>query len=382
MREPIPGGRDRTGPISVMLKPASGMCNMRCRYCFYADEAKKRATANYGLMTPETLEAVLSQILSVARGACTILFQGGEPTLAGLSFFEEAVRLSHRLNRHNCRLSFSLQTNGLLIDEDWCRFLARNRFLVGVSLDGTKEIHDANRVDAQGNGTYSRVMRALQLLKNHQVATNILTVLTADAARSYRKIYNFYTRNGFTYQQYIPCLDPLEEARGLHSWSLTPAHFEQYLKTAFDCWYQDAMAGRKKYHRYFDNLLLMLNGQPPEICGMLGVCARQYVVEADGSVYPCDFYALDRYRLGNLRTDTIADIDRRRTELAFIEDSATPAEECRACPWRNLCRGGCRRDRDCFEKGIGKNHYCAAYRAFFPYAYPRLAEVYRRLREL
>ena len=367
------------GPIQVMLKPASGMCNMRCRYCFYADETEKRTTASYGMMSVETLEAVLSQVLSAAGQSCSILFQGGEPTLAGLPFFEEAVRISRRLNRGGCRVSFSIQTNGLLIDEAWCRFFAENHFLVGVSLDGTKEIHDANRVDAAGNGTYSRVMRALQLLKNHGVDTNILTVVTARTVRSCQKIYGFFARSGFTYQQYIPCLDPLEEERGQHPWSLSPARFEQYLKTAFDCWYRDAMAGRKKYHRYFDNLLLMLNGQPPELCGMLGRCARQYVVEADGSVYPCDFYVLDRYRLGDLRTDTIAQIDRRRRELGFIRESAAEAEECRGCRWRSLCRGGCRRDRDHFGRGIQKNYYCAAYQGFFAYAYPRLAEVYRRI---
>ena len=367
------------GPMSVMLKPASGMCNMRCRYCFYADEAEKRTTASYGIMSLETLEAVLKQVLSASAQSCTILFQGGEPTLAGLPFFEEAVRLSQQLNRNGCRISFALQTNGLLIDEEWCRFLAENRFLVGVSLDGTKDIHDANRVDASGNGTYSRVMRALQLLGNYKVDTNILTVITSGTAQNYQKIYNFYARNGYTYQQYIPCLDPLGEERGQRSWSLTPARFEMYLKTAFDCWYRDAVAGRRKYHRYFDNLLMMLHGQPPETCGMLGQCGRQYVVEADGGVYPCDFYMLDQYLLGNLRTDTIAQIDRRRRELGFIQESAAMAEECLACQWRSLCRGGCRRDRDYFAAGLQKNYYCAAYRGFFPYAYPRLVEVYRRL---
>lgn len=367
-------------PIQVMLKPVSGMCNMRCRYCFYTDETEKRAIASYGMMSAQTLESVLTQVLSAAARSCAILFQGGEPTLAGLPFFEEAVKMSRRLNRNGCQLSFALQTNGLLIDEDWCRFLSEHHFLVGVSLDGTKDIHDINRIDAAGNGTYGRVMHALQLLKSHGVDTNILTVVTAHTVRSYQKIYGFFARNGFTYQQYIPCMDPLGEERGQHPWSLSPAQFEQYLKTAFDCWYRDAMAGRKKYHRYFDNLLLMLNGQPPETCGMLGRCGRQYVVEADGSVYPCDFYALDRYRLGDLRTDTIAQIDRRRQELGFIQESAAVAEECHGCRWKNLCRGGCRRDRDYFAQGIQKNYYCTAYQAFLTYAYPRLAEVYRRLR--
>lgn len=366
--------------MNIMLKPASGLCNMRCRYCFYADETAKRETASFGLMTPETLDAVLTRALAETTHSLTVAFQGGEPTLAGLPFFREAVRICKEKNVNGCSISFALQTNGLLIDAAWCRFFAENRFLVGVSLDGPKELHDANRVDAAGKGTYSRVMHALQLLQSHGVDTNILSVVTADAARSVRRSYSFFSRSGFDYQQYIPCLDPLDEARGGHPWSLTPERFEQYLKTAFDCWYQDAMHGHKRYHRYFDNLLLMLNGQPPEACGMAGVCGMQYVVEADGSVYPCDFYMLDRYRLGNLNTDPFAQLDAKRAEIGFIQASAAVEEACKACRWGPICRGGCRRDRDYFEHGIGKNYYCSAYKGFFEYAWPRLQALYTALR--
>lgn len=365
--------------MTIMLKPASGLCNMRCRYCFYADEASKRETASFGLMSLQTLNAVLTRALAEVTRSITIAFQGGEPTLAGLPFFEEAVRICKKRNRNHCDISFALQTNGLLIDEAWCNFLAENRFLVGVSLDGPKGLHDANRLDAEGRGTYSRVMHALQLLQSRRVDTNILSVITADAAGGVRKSYSFFARSGFDYQQYIPCLDPLDEVRGGHPWSLTPERFGQYLKAAFDCWYQDAVRGQKRYHRYFDNLLLMMNGQPPEACGMAGVCGMQYVVEADGSVYPCDFYMLDRYRLGNLNTDTFAQLDARRREIGFVEQSAAVEEDCKACKWGPLCRGGCRRDRDYFEQGIQKNYYCAAYKSFFEYAWPRLQRLYTML---
>ena len=222
-------------------------------------------------------------------------------------------------------------------------------------------------------------MHALQLLKSHGVDTNILTVVTADTAKNYRKAYNFFVRSGFDYQQYIPCLDPLDEPRGQQPWSLTPERFEQYLKASFDCWYQDAMRGRKRYHRYFDNLLLMLNGQPPEACGMLGICGMQYIVEADGSVYPCDFYMLDQYKLGNLNTDTLAQIDARRKEIGFIEQSCAVDEKCKICRWYQLCRGGCQRDRDYYQDGIGRNYYCTAYEHFFEYAWPKLGAVYEKV---
>ena len=213
--------------ICIMLKPASGICNMRCKYCFYADETKKRAIANYGLMSFDTLHSVLEKVLSEATRSCTIAFQGGEPTLAGLPFFRQAISICKGKNVNHCSISFAIQTNGLLIDDEWCEFFAENHFLVGISLDGPKELHDANRPDTVGKGTYSRVMHALQLLKSHGVNTNILTVVTADTAKNYRKAYNFFVRSGFDYQQYIPCLDPLSEPRGQQPWSLTPERFEK-----------------------------------------------------------------------------------------------------------------------------------------------------------
>nr|WP_302819989.1 anaerobic sulfatase maturase [Ruthenibacterium lactatiformans] len=365
--------------IHVMLKPASGLCNMQCRYCFYADETSKRNTANFGIMSFDTLHSVLEKVLREVTHSCTIAFQGGEPTLAGLSFFRQAVSICKGKNVNRCKISFALQTNGLLIDDEWCEFLAENHFLVGISLDGPKELHDANRIDTVGKGTYSRVMHALQLLKSHGIDTNILTVVTADTAKNYRKAYNFFTRSGFDYQQYIPCLDPLDEPRGKQPWSLTPEQFEKYLKTAFDCWYQDAMRGQKRYHRYFDNLLLMLNGQLPEACGMLGICGMQYVVEADGSVYPCDFYMLDQYRLGNFNTDTLAQIDTKRKEIGFVEQSCEKDKKCKTCRWYQLCRGGCRRDRDYYQDGIGRNYYCTAYAHFFEYAWPKFGVLYEKM---
>ena len=248
---------------------------------------------------------------------------------------------------------------------------------MGVSLDGTKEVHDCNRIDAARKGTFGRVVHAIEIMERHGVDYNILTVITQNTVRSYRAIHSFFKKKGFRYQQFIPCLDPLEEERGGKNWSLTPELFEKYLKQSFDLWYEEAMAGDKQYHRYFDNLLCMLDGQPPEACGMAGRCGLQYVVEADGSTYLCLFYLLDAYRIANLAEDTIEAVDARRKEIGFIEQSLPVPEDCGACRWYALCRGGCRRDRDYFENGIGRNYYCAAYRAFFEYAYPRLVQLYR-----
>lgn len=211
--------------VHLLIKPASGMCNMRCQYCFYADETSKRETPNYGIMSRQTISAVLEHALEAVDAECTIAFQGGEPTLAGLDFFRFAVAEAKEKNRNYARLHFAIQTNGLAIDNDWAAFFAENHFLVGVSLDGTKEVHDCNRIDAARKGTFGRVVHAIEIMERHGVDYNILTVITKNTVRSYRAIHSFFKKKGFRYQQFIPCLDPLEEERGGKNWSLTPEFF-------------------------------------------------------------------------------------------------------------------------------------------------------------
>lgn len=363
-------------PITVMIKPASGICNMRCKYCFYADEQQNREIANYGIMKESVLRAVLTRILEVAEGSCNLSFQGGEPTCAGLDFFQRLIELEQELNVRHVPIHHAIQTNGYLIDDEWADFFARNNFLVGISLDGPKELHNLNRLDCQGNNTYHRVMHTITLLKKHRVPFNILTVVTSVTCRSIRKIYHFFRQQSFDYQQYIPCLDPLGEERGAHPYSLTASAYSKFLRDLFDCWYDDAMHGTLLYNRFFTNLLLILLGRQPEACGMLGVCGKQYVVEADGSVYPCDFYMLDSWRLGNFVIDSVEEIDHARTQLGFIEMSAQANAACKDCQWFALCRGGCRRDREpMIDNTLQKNYFCDAYQEFFSYAFPKLQQI-------
>lgn len=363
--------------VNFLIKPASGRCNMRCRYCFYEDEKKKRSTPDYGVMREETLEAVVRAAFGGASRSCSLMFQGGEPTLAGLPFFEKAVQFAGQYNTKRIPVHYGIQTNGYVLDGQWARFFAANRFLTGLSLDGTKALHDRYRIDAKGEGTYRRVMRSAQLLNASGAEFNILTVVTAQAAKNAGQIYGFFKRSGLTYQQYIPCLDPLESAHGAQEYSLTPELYARFLKNLFDVWYQDIRRGEQIYIRYFENLAAILQGQPPETCGMQGRCSNQLVVEADGSVYPCDFYVLDGYRLGNIHTDSLQDLlDAGRP---FVEKSLQATDACGQCRWHPLCRGGCRRDRPVLPDGtLGLNIYCGAYQGFFSYAVPRLQGLLRR----
>jgi len=367
-------------PINVMLKPASGLCNMRCRYCFYADEMKNREISYYGLMSEDTLEVIVKKALEAADGVCTFGLQGGEPTLAGLNFFKKLVELQKKYNTKGLRINNALQTNGLLINEDWAKFFAENKFLVGISLDGDQSLHDLYRRDAEDKGTFDRIMHSISLLEKHGVEYNILTVVTAQTAKRIGEIYKFFERKKLRYQQYIPCLDPLESNRGEEKYSLTPELYGKFMMKLFDLWYNDVVSGKFIYIRYFENLLGMMLGMPPESCGVSGVCSRQYVVESDGSVYPCDFYMLDSYRLGSLITDSFDQLEQRRKELRFIEDSAIWPKECTTCRWVRVCRNGCRRDRILnADETIGKNYFCQSYQMFFDYAMPRLIDMCRKI---
>ncbi len=365
--------------INVLMKPASGACNLRCRYCFYADEAARREVANYGMMSLQTLEAVIVRAMEAAgpKGNVTFGFQGGEPTLRGLDFFREAVRLEKKHAAPGLTVSNAIQTNGMLIDDEWASFLRENQFLTGLSVDGHMDLHDKNRLGPDGKGSFARVMRAADTLRKHGAEFNVLTVVTAETARRIRRIYSFFRKNELLWQQYIPCLDPLGEVRGGMDWSLTPALYGEFLKTLFDLWYEDVCAGRFIYIRYFENLLGMLIGRMPESCGLAGRCALQFVAEADGSIYPCDFYVLDEWKMGNVHDMSFEEMAHGSAAQRFL---AAPVvrEECRACEFFGICRGGCRRDRD--EGGmVEENYFCPAYKAFFAHALPQLMDLARRI---
>ncbi len=308
-------------PINLLIKPASGNCNLRCKYCFYTDVMDKRETQDYGMMSKETLEIIVKKAIQQAEGTCTIAFQGGEPTLRGLEFFEYLIEVQNKYRKYGLTINNAIQTNGMVIDEKWARFFAENNFLVGLSVDGNEYIHNKFRVDPKQKGTFDQVMHAAKLFDEYEVEYNILTVVTADVAKNINKIYQFFKSQNFTYLQFIPCLDPLYEERGKYNHSLTPELYGRFLKDLFDSWYKDIKKGDYVYIRYFDNLLHMILGSYPEACGMLGRCTNQHVVESDGSVYPCDFYVLDTCKIGNLVTDDFKTIEKNRKEIGFIEAS-------------------------------------------------------------
>lgn len=363
-------------PLSLLIKPASSLCNLDCHYCFYHDVAEKRDTPSHGIMSDDVLDVLICKALQFADGDCTFAFQGGEPTMTGLPFFEHVVSLQNKYNKKKVRIHNAIQTNGVAIDTPWAEFLAKNNFLTGISLDGPRDIHDANRVDARGKGSFDRVMAAIEQMRRAKADFNILSVVTGWSARHTAKIYKFFQKEKFVYLQFIACLDPFGEEAFSQLHSLTPERYTTFLITLFDLWKEDALNGTPVSIRWFDNLAGMLLGSPPEACGMSGRCTCQFVVEADGSVYPCDFYVLDDWRVGSILTDGFEQMRNSETATRFVASSLPVDAACKDCEWLNICRGGCRRYREPFQDGVpGLNLHCETYKKFFAHAMPGLQQV-------
>ena len=367
--------------ISVMLKPSSGMCNMSCDYCFYRDETQKRSQESYGFMSEKTLKNVIRKTMLRAEGMISYAFQGGEPTLRGLDFFEKVVEYQKQYNKNGIQVHNALQTNGLLIDENWCKFLKENQFLVGVSLDGTDEVLDAYRhTRTNGSPTFDLVCNSIRLMESYGVDFNILTVVNQAVAENIQEIYSFYRQKKWNYQQYIACLDPMDEPHGQNGYSLLPEQYGQFLIKLFRLWYKDWKKGRQPYIRQFENYIGILLGHFPEACDQRGVCSIQNVVEADGSVYPCDFYMLNDYRLGNFNENRLDEIDAKRLEIGFLERSLQLDQNCKHCPYYPICRGGCQRNRDFNPEIMAyQNYFCPGYRMFFDACLDQMEEIARSL---
>lgn len=332
--------------ISMMIKPASSACNLRCRYCFYEDVSTQRAVHTNKVMDQETMDSLIAGIAKALNdeGQANIGFQGGEPTLAGLAWFR---RFTEKMAEHrNIRVTYAIQTNGTLINEEWADFLAENHFLTGVSLDGFQTNMDRFRFDADKKSVYFRILNSIDLLKKRGADVNILTVVTRQLAKSPKALFQFFKSHHYDYVQLIPCLPELGTEQ--NEMSLTPDMYEKFFTEFFDCWLKDYESGGFMSVGLFENLACMLEGMPPYQCGMLGRCSMQYVIESNGDVYPCDFYCLDEYLLGNIKTSSFKEMAETENAAAFLNTSRCTKKPCGNCPYIRICNGGCRRQNVCY----------------------------------
>ncbi|EOH74405.1 radical SAM/SPASM domain-containing protein [Enterococcus malodoratus] len=332
--------------ISVLIKPASSLCNIRCKYCFYADISSLRDVRSYGKMTDDTTQKMIANLyLDLEDGdELTLAFQGGEPTLAGIGYFEKLAELVEQQTKR-VTVHYAIQTNGILINQRWCRLFKRYNFLVGLSVDGSPIYHNLNRLDIKGRGTYHRVMATKKLFDDHQINYNILCVLTNQLAKEAKKVFRFLQDNCIRYVQFIPCLDEINAERR-SSYALTPQRFATFYQQLFKLWFKELGKGNYISIKLFDDLVHLFARKQVNACGLLGNCQVQYVIEADGSVYPCDFYVLDEYRMGYIQEQGLRELFEQDITKKFLCERSADTKLCMDCPFKNYCGGGCKRMKD------------------------------------
>lgn len=338
--------------IYILIKPASSLCQMDCQYCFYKDVAQHRKEYDAKIMQKETVDALIKKVCHYAgkNDFITFGFQGGEPTLAGLDFFQNFCQKVNQTKLQTQKIQYLIQTNAIAINQEWCDLFVKYHFLVGVSLDGYKENHDYfRRIDQKAS--FSSVIKSINLFKKNKIDFNILTVLTNQLARHPQKVYQFYKKQNFEYIQFIPCLPDFNHG---NPHALDSHLFAEFYKQLFKLWIQDYRSGHYMHITLFEDLIALLHKQAPITCGMLGQCQPNFIIEANGMTYPCDFYALDEYKIGNVLEDDFQEMAKHKIFLNFSNIVNLKIDICEKCRFSSLCHGNCRRMRDVYIQ----NQYC------------------------
>lgn len=352
-----------------MAKPSGAKCNLDCKYCFYLEKEGLYPRGSHR-MTDAVLEAyVRQQIAAQPRGA-EVLFawQGGEPTLMGLDFFEKAVALQKRHGAGR-RIANTLQTNGVLLDEAWGAFLRRERFLVGLSIDGPRELHDLYRVDKGGQPTFDKVMRGLEVLKRHAVDFNTLTVVHRESARRPLDVYAFLKDIGSTHLQFIPLVERVGETESASDASVLAEDYGAFLSAIWDHWIRRDVG--RIFVQIFDVMLGIWLGHPSSLCLFRETCGDAVALEHNGDLYSCDHFVTPRHRIGNLLSQSLDSMVRGADQRRFGQAKASGLPRyCRDCEVRFACHGECPKNRfiRAPDGEPGLNYLCAGYKRFFTHA--------------
>lgn len=387
----------------VIVKPIGSLCNLDCTYCYYLHKKDLLQETVGSTIADDLLERFIRTYIA-AQDTESVVFtwHGGEPTLLGLDFYRKVLRWQQQYAGGK-RIENALQTNGLLLDEAWCDFLREHRFLVGLSIDGPKDLHDRFRLSRGGEPTFDRVYRAARLLQAHDVPFNTLTVVHAENARYPEQVYRFLTDDlGARCLQWIPCVEPKDyrtaapgrwdaaamptvgtpeakpgnPASFVTGWSVDPDEWGEFLCRTFDAWLKTGT--RDVLINWFQSLIGQWMRQPAQMCSLAEVCGRSLIVmDKDGSLYPCEHFVFPEYRLGNSRDEDcrLADIAYSPAQRKFgcIKRDKLP-DYCKQCPYRFACNGECPKNR--FLKTPdgqpGLNYLCSGLKPFFAHADPAL----------
>lgn len=393
----------------VMIKPAGSACNLNCAYCFYLSKATLPEGPGSGHISDETLERLISEYITGVTGPEVVFsWQGGEPTLMGLDFFRKVVALQAKYARPDQKIENDLQTNGTLLDEEWCRFIKEHRFLVGLSIDGPRDIHDQCRVDRGGGPTFDKVMNSVRLMKKHGIRFNTLTCVHRYNARRPLDVYRFLRREvGSTYIQFIPIVEyksfertapqtwdparlPKEDDPEAHpghpgsivtDWSVDPDDWGYFLSKTFDEWRNRDLG--KVLVNHFETLVAQHMGLPSQLCVYGEYCGKGVAIEHDGSVYACDHYVYPEYRIGNVHRGKLSDtvLSRQQVKFGYAKSESLP-KHCRECLYLGDCQGECPKNRiirtAAGEPGL--NYLCHGFKAFFAHALPEVKRIVANIR--
>lgn len=359
-------------PFHVLVKPAGAACNLGCTYCYYLSKEALYPHADLR-MSEKLLEALTRQAIA-AQPVPEVIFgwQGGEPTLLPLDFFQRAMALQRQYRRPGMRIVNTLQTNGTLLDDSWCRFFRTYDFLVGLSLDGPRQMHDAYRVDKGGRPTFSRVMRGLSLLQQYKVEYNVLTCIHAANAPHPLEVYRFLRDEvGARFIQFIPIVNPNRElgtgpTGGVTASSVGARQYGEFLIAIFDEWVRRDVG--RVFVQIFDVALAAWLGQPPGLCVFETTCGRALVLEHNGDLYACDHFVDPQHRLGNILEIPLVDMvdSARQRQFGLAKRDRLPPR-CLECDVRFVCNGGCPKNRILSTPGDERQHnyLCEGYQTFF-----------------
>lgn len=382
----------------LMAKPASYHCNLACDYCFYLPKGETlfREQSHARHMSDTVLRQFIRRYIETSPGdEVTFTWQGGEPTLAGLDFYRRALELQRHYARGK-RIVNTLQTNGVLLNDEWVRFLAEHRFLVGVSVDGPQHLYDAMRKTHSGRSVFSSVTEGVARLREAGVEFNLLAVVNEQTARAPLDVYHFLTRElGAKFVQFIPAVEVTPgretaaerygEIIGLENdaaatvtpWSVTGEAYGSFLIAIFNEWVRHDVG--RVFVQIFDNTLAAWAGQTPSLCVMRPGCGASLVVEQNGDVYSCDHFVSPEHRLGNILTTPPDVLAASRQQRLFSERKTPRSPRCQQCAYRFACQGGCPKHRILSEGKHRQNYLCSGYHAFFSHVSPYMEWMTRQL---
>lgn len=359
-----------------MFKTVSDSCNLACDYCYYTKPNGTFKVPKH--MEYWKLKKLIKEYMTYNIGTASFIWQGGEPLLAGLDFFNEVISIEAKYAQPNTFISNAIQTNGTLINEKWAKFLKSYNFLVGVSLDGPRDIHDSRRIFNNGIGSFDMVMRGLNILQNYGVDYNILSVLHRGNINRANVLMNFYKQNGFRWIQFLPAMKfNSHNPDSSGEYEVTAHEYGQFLRETFDWWYKEFKSnGTPPFSiRFFDSVLSTYINEDPGFCVISNECANTLVIEENGDLFPCDFFMSDRWKLGNIGLNDLESITKSDMYREFMRLKLILPNKCKTCKWKSKCYGGCPRNRNYNNGEYNVDYFCEAYFDFYEYTHTRMNQL-------